>query len=73
MFRFLDVVKWSGTQNAAEEKDIMVVEDVDENYVTVRHLQSNQVSHEREMNLRYVGHCTSWENIKDIINRYINS
>lgn len=74
MFNFLDVVKWVGdTMNPVEMKDIMVVEDVDDEFVTVRHLQSNQISKERDFNLRYVGKCTSYENIKNIINRYINS
>lgn len=74
MFNFLDVVKWVGdTMNPVEMKDIMVVEDVDDEFVTVRHLQNNQISKERDFNLRYVGKCTSYENIKNIINRYINS
>lgn len=74
MFNFLDVVKWVGdTMNPVEMNDIMVVEDVDDEFVTVRHLQSNQISKERDFNLRYVGKCTSYENIKNIINRYINS
>ena len=74
MFNFLDVVKWAGDiQNPVEMKDVMVVEDVDDEFVTVRHLQSNQISKERDFNLRYVGKCTSYENIKNIINRYLNS
>ena len=74
MFNFLDVVKWVGdTMNPVEMKDIMVVEDIDDEFVTVRHLQNNQISKERDFNLRYVGKCTSYENIKNIINRYINS
>ena len=74
MFNFLDKVKWVGdTMNPVEMKDIMVVEDVDDEFVTVRHLQNNQISKERDFNLRYVGKCTSYENIKNIINRYINS
>lgn len=74
MFNFLDVVKWVGDiMNPVEMKDVMVVEDVDDEFVTVRHLQSNQISKERDFNLRYVGKCTSYENIKNIINRYINS
>ena len=74
MFNFLDVVKWVGDiMNPVEMKDVMVVEDVDDEFVTVRHLQNNQISKERDFNLRYVGKCTSYENIKNIINRYINS
>lgn len=74
MFNFLDVVKWVGDiMNPVEMNDIMVVEDVDDEFVTVRHLQNNQISKERDFNLRYVGKCTSYENIKNIINRYINS
>lgn len=74
MFNFLDVVKWVGDiMNPVEMKDVMVVEDVDDEFVTVRHLQSNQISKERDFNLRYVGKCTSYENIKNIINRYLNS
>lgn len=74
MFNFLDVVKWAGDiLNPVEMKDVMVVEDVDDEFVTVRHLQNNQISKERDFNLRYVGKCTSYENIKNIINRYINS
>lgn len=73
MFNFLDVVKWVGALTEIEQNDVMVVEDCDEDYVTVRHLQSNQVSKEREMNLRYVGKCTSYEPIAGIIERYKNS
>lgn len=72
MFNFLDVVKWVGALTEIEQNDVMVVEDCDEDYVTVRHLQSNQVSKEREINLKFVGHCTPYENIKDIIERYKN-
>ena len=72
MFNFLDVVKWVGdTMNPVEMKDIMVVEDIDDEFVTVRHLQNNQISKERDFNLRYVGKCTSYENIKNIIKQYI--
>lgn len=74
MFNFLDVVKWAGEcLNIAEKNDVMVVEDCDENYVTVRHLLNNQISKEREMNLKFVGRCSSYENIKDIIERYKNA
>lgn len=71
--RFLDVVKWAGALNSAETRDVMVVEDTDPEFITVRHLQNNQVSKEREINLKVVGHCSSYEPIKDIIDRYINS
>jgi len=70
MYSFLDVVKWVNAANAAEQNDIMVVEDCDTDYVTVRHLTNNQISKEREINLRFVGRCSSYENTKDIIDRY---
>jgi len=74
MFNFLDVVKWVGEYlNPAEQADVMVVEEVDDDYVTVRHLQNNQLSKEREVNLKFVGRCSSYENIKDIIERYKNA
>ena len=74
MFNFLDVVKWVGEYlNPVEQADVMVVEDCDADYVTVRHLQNNQVSKEREMNLKFVGRCTPYENTKDIYDRYKNA
>lgn len=74
MFNFLDVVKWVGEYlNPAEQADVMVVEDNDSDYVVVRHLQNNQVSKEREVNLKFVGRCSPYENIKDIIERYKNA
>lgn len=73
MFNFLDVVKWAGCLNETELHDVMVVEDCDSDFVTVRHIQNNQISKEREMNLRYVGKCTSYEPIKNIYERYKNS
>ena len=74
MFNFLDVVKWVGEYlNTAEQADVMVVEDNDDDYVVVRHLQNNQVSKEREVNLKFVGRCSPYENIKDIIERYKNA
>jgi hypothetical protein len=73
MFNFLDVVKWVECLNPAEMNDVMVVEDTDAEFITVRHLQNNQISKEREINLRFVGRCTPYENIKDIIDRYKNS
>ena len=73
MFNFLDVVKWVSCMNPAEMNDIMVVEDVDNEFVTVRHLQNNQMSKERDFNLRFVGRCTPYENVKDIVNRYKDS
>lgn len=74
MLNFLDVVKWVECLNPTEMNDVMVVEDVDDNanFVTVRHLQNNQISRERDFNLKYVGRCTPYENIKDIIDRYKN-
>ena len=70
MFTFLDVVKWVECMNPVEMNDVMVVEDVSEDFVTVRHLQNNQTSKERDFNLRFVGRCTPYENITDIIDRY---
>lgn len=72
MFNFLDVVKWVNAANSAEQNDVMVVEDTDSEYVTVRHLLNSQMSKEREINLKFVGRCTPYENIKDIIERYKN-
>jgi hypothetical protein len=72
-FKFLDVVKWVGALNDAEMNDVMVVEDVDDDFVTVRHLENSQLSKEREINLRFVGRCTPYENVKDIIERYKKS
>lgn len=74
MLNFLDVVKWVGEYlNPAEQADVMVVEDVDTDYVTVRHLQNNQLSKERDVNLRYVGKCTPYEPTKGIYERYKNA
>lgn len=74
MFNFLDVVKWANPQLPIEQQDVMVVEDADKDgFIMVRHLQNNQVSKEREINLKFVGRCSSYENIKDIIARYINA
>lgn len=74
MFNFLDVVKWANPQLPIEQQDVMVVEDADaDGFIMVRHLQNNQVSKEREINLKFVGRCSSYENIKDIIARYINA
>ena len=73
MLHFLDVVKWVGEYlNPAEQNDVMVVEDVDPDYITVRHIQNNQLSKEREINLRYVGKCTPYEPTKNIYERYKN-
>ena len=72
MFNFLDVVKWAASLNETELHDVMVVEDYDSDYVTVRHIQNNQISKEREMNLKYVGKCTPYEPVKDIYERYKN-
>ena len=74
MLNFLDVVKWVGEYlNPAEQADVMVVEEANPDYVTVRHLQNNQISKEREINLRYVGKCTAYEPIKGIYERYKNA
>lgn len=69
-FKFLDVVKWVEALNIAEMNDVMVVEDTDDDFVTVRHLGNSQLSKEREINLRFVGRCTPYENVNDIIERY---
>lgn len=74
MFNFLDVVKWANPQLPIEQQDVMVVEDADaDGFIMVRHLQNNQISKEREINLKFVGRCSSYENTKDIIARYINA
>lgn len=74
MFNFLDVVKWANPQLPIEQQDVMVVEDANaDGFIMVRHLQNNQVSKEREINLKFVGRCSSYENTKDIIARYINA
>lgn len=72
MFNFLDVVKWVECLNPAEMNDVMVVEDTDSEFITVRHLNNNQLSREREINLRFVGRCTSYEPTQNIIDRYKN-
>lgn len=74
--KFLDVVKWVNPMEDVERKDVMVVEDVDKDFLTVRHLSKNGKSVVAQVvsrNVRVVGHCKSTEPIEGIINRYINS
>lgn len=76
MFNFLDVVKWKYPQNYAESQDMMVVEDVEGVFVSVRHLDEEgfqSVSHEKAEELKYVGRCTAYEKAEDIYNRYRNA
>ena len=71
---FLDIVKWLNPIGDKECQDIMVVEDVDGNILTVRHLSDNATNIITQVmcnNIRIVGHCSSVEPIKNIINRYI--
>ena len=71
---FLDIVKWLNPIGDKECQDIMVVEDVDGNILTVRHLSNNAtniITQVMRNNIRIVGHCSSVEPIKNIINRYI--
>jgi hypothetical protein len=55
---------------------MMVVEDVEGVFVSVRHLDEDgfqSVSHEKAEELKYVGRCTAYEKAEDIYNRYRNA
>lgn len=76
MFNFLDVVKWKYPQNYAESQDMMVVEDTEGVFVSVRHLSEDgfgNVSHEKAEDLKYVGRCTAYEKAEDVYGRYKNA
>lgn len=74
--KFLDVVKWRNPVGTLESQDVMVVEDVDGDFLTVRHLSTGK--HDTEVanifarDIKVVGRCTAYEPIADIIKRYIN-
>ena len=74
--KFLDVVKWRNPVGTLESQDVMVVEDVDGDFLTVRHLstgkQDTEVANIFARDIKVVGHCTAYEPIPDIIKRYIN-
>lgn len=74
--KFLDVVKWNNPMGALERQDVMVVEDIDGDFLTVRHLntgkEDSEVANIMARNVRVVGHCSAYEPIADIIKRYIN-
>ena len=73
MFNFLDVLKWKSPQNWGEREDVMVVEDTEGIYVTVRHVLEDgfgEVSHESAEDLKYVGRCTAYEKAEDIFERF---
>ena len=72
--KFLDVVKWQKPMEEVERRDIMVVEDVDKDFLKVRHLSkngSNVVATVVSRDVRVVGHCSATEPIENIINRYL--
>ena len=74
--KFLDVVKWLNPMGDFEKQDIMAVEDVDGDFLTVRHLSDGKaggVSKIYAHNVKVVGHCSPTEPVTNIIYRYINS
>ena len=74
--KFLDVVKWRNPVGALESQDVMVAEDIDGDFLTVRHLSTGkrdtEVATIFARDIKVVGHCTAYEPIADIIKRYIN-
>lgn len=72
--KFLDVVKWDAPMTEVERHDVMVVEDVDGDFLTVRHIGANsyEVGTAFAHNVRVVGHCTAHEPMEDIAKRYMN-
>ena len=73
--KFGDIVKWRRPMNVAEEKDVMIVEDVlNEHLIAVKHIGGKRVtsSNERTDAVKVVGHCTPTEPIADILNKYNN-
>ena len=73
--KFLDVVKWQNPMEEVERRDIMVVEDVDKDFLKVRHLSKNgnsEVTQVVARDVRVVGHCSATEPIENIINRYLH-
>ena len=71
--KFLDVVKWLNPMSDFEKQDVMAVEDVDGDFLTVRHLQDMGITKIYAHNVRVVGHCSSTEPVENIVKRYINS
>lgn len=73
MYNYLDILKWKSPQNWGEREDVMVVEDTEGIYVTVRHATEEgfgEVSHENAEDLKYVGRCTAYDKAEDIFERY---
>ena len=73
--KFLDVVKWQKPMEEVERRDIMVVEDVDKDFLKVRHLSKigkGNVAQVVARDVRVVGHCSATEPIENIINRYLH-
>ena len=71
--KFLDVVKWANA-SPLEKKDVMVVEDIDGKFATVRHINEAKmpVTNVLITSLRKVGKCSSVEPVINIVNRYKN-
>ena len=71
--KFLDVVKWINPMSNPEKEDVMVVEDIDGDSLTVRHIntEEKQLSTIFSRDIRVVGRCTPYEPIKDIVSRYV--
>ena len=73
--KFGDIVKWKRPMNGAEERDVMIVEDIlNEHLIEVRHISGKKVtsSNERVDAVKVVGHSTPTEPIADILKRYNN-
>lgn len=72
--KFLDVVKWNNPMSKPEKADVMVVEDIDGEALTVRHIntEDKSLSNIFSRDIHVVGRCTPYEQIDDIVARYIN-
>ena len=75
-FKVYDIVKWVNPLGALERQDIMVVDEVDGNFLTVRHLSTGKKDSDLTTiwanNVRVVGRCTASEPVADILHKYIN-
>ena len=71
--KFLDVVKWINPMSNPEKEDVMVVEDIDGDSLTVRHINTEEkpLSTIFSRDIRVVGRCTPYEPITDIVSRYL--
>lgn len=75
-FKVYDIVKWVNPVGALEKQDVMVVNEVDGNFLTVRHLSTGKQDSDLTTiwadNVRVVGTCTASEPVADILHKYIN-